>query len=108
VVAVNRDEAQLRAAVQKQLLKLGDYGVVWHHCSHPWHCSGSSGLPDLIIAGPGGLVLAELKSATGELSAPQQAWQWALSHSTCFRSVVWRPADWNNGLVTAELNSLTR
>jgi hypothetical protein len=104
VVAVN--EQQLLAAVVEQLA--GQRQLVWHHCSASFRCAGPGGLPDLVIAGPGGLVFAELKSAAGELSAGQQAWQWALhtaSSRTPFR--LWRPADWADGRIQSELALLS-
>ena len=36
-------------------------GLLWHHCAQPRRCRGPIGFPDLVIAGPGGLLLAELK-----------------------------------------------
>jgi hypothetical protein len=106
VVAVT--ERQLQADVEGQLMQLEDRGVVWHHCPDPRRCHGPRGLPDLVIAGPGGLVLAELKSADGELSAEQQAWQWALQRGRGVTSHrLWRPADLSSGRIRSQLALLS-
>ena len=102
VVAVT--EQQLLAAVAAELA--GQNRLAWHHCAASWRCAGPGGLPDLIIAGPGGLVLAELKAEHGELSAGQDAWRWALDYAgrngpRPFR--LWRPADWDSGRIQSEL-----
>jgi hypothetical protein len=105
VVAVT--EQQLLAEVVAELA--AQRKLMWHHCSASFRCSGPSGLPDLVIAGPGGLVLAELKSEFGELSAGQQAWQWALQfgrpNADWYR--LWRPADWYSGRIRSELALLS-
>jgi len=104
-----KTEQQLLAAVIAQLAAQHDR-LMWHHCTAPFRCSGPGGLPDLIIAGPGGLILAELKSAAGELSAGQDAWRWALNMGydanwAPFR--LWRPADWAAGRIQSELALLS-
>lgn len=63
------------------------------------------GFPDLVIAGPGGVIFAELKSATGETSAEQDLWLWTLRQS-CQYQVVWRPRDWMGGAIADALNQL--
>ena len=50
---------------------------------------GHKGVPDLILARNGVVILAELKSETGRLSRDQPRWQSALG--THHR--VWRPSD---------------
>lgn len=65
------------------------------------------GYPDLTIAGRGGVLFVELKSATGRLEPAQIAWrdrlleggqQWRL----------WRPADWFGQTIAIELGQLRR
>ena len=63
------------------------------------------GFPDLILAGRRGVIFAELKSATGQLSSHQHAWKWTLLAS----GQDWRlyqPADWESGLIYAELRAI--
>jgi len=51
---------------------------------------GDVGVPDLILARDGQVLLAELKSARGQPSADQELWLEALgAHAR-----LWRPADW--------------
>jgi hypothetical protein len=107
VVAVT--EEQLQHDVEELLGELERWGVVWHHCGDPRRCHGPGGLPDLIAAGPGGLLAAEMKSADGELSADQQAWGWAWSRGAIARVpeyVTLRPDDLASGLIEHRLRSL--
>jgi hypothetical protein len=63
---------------------------------------GHSGLPDLILARNGRVLLVELKSATGRVSGDQRAWlQEAGSNGR-----LWRPQHWD--LILAELQHGTR
>lgn len=51
---------------------------------------GDAGLPDLILARNGVVMLVELKSASGHLRPGQQEWLDALgAHGR-----LWRPSDW--------------
>lgn len=52
------------------------------------------GFPDLIMCRGNRLVAAELKSATGKLTAEQSDWLVALANAgvECY---VWRPSDWD-------------
>lgn len=65
------------------------------------------GFPDLVIAGPGGLLFAELKSRDGDTSAQQDGWLWMLAQG-CQWWVIWRPQDWEAGRIRAALNYLAR
>lgn len=61
-----------------------------------------SGFPDLVIAGPGGLLIRELKSATGRSTAEQTAWHVAL-RAAGVDVCVWFPDDWRLGTIQGEL-----
>ena len=50
------------------------------------------GWPDLVLAGHGRVIFAELKAEKGRLSAAQKTWLTALS-SASLEVCVWRPAD---------------
>lgn len=60
--------------------------------AHGWRTpyEGDAGLPDLILARAGVVLLAELKSATGRPTADQLAWLAAAGE----RGQLWRPQDW--------------
>lgn len=63
------------------------------------------GFPDLVLAGPSGVLFRELKSAEGRLSVEQQAWLDALA--TAGGDVaVWRPSDLFDGRIEAEIRAL--
>jgi hypothetical protein len=64
-------EAAFQAAAQDYCQALEKRGLVWHHCAEPRRCHGTRGFPDLLAAGPRGLLLAELK-APGRKRSPAQ------------------------------------
>lgn len=53
--------------------------------------SGDRGVPDLLLARRGRLILAELKSERGRLGSGQREWLDALGE----HGRLWRPADWD-------------
>ena len=53
-----------------------------------------SGWPDLVLCRPPALIVAEVKSARGRLSAAQRAWLEALGQCPGIEVYVWRPTDW--------------
>src|SRR5690606_27676425 len=68
---------------------------------------GDAGYPDLTMARRGRMVIAELKSETGELTREQAAWLEHLPrvaqeddsadrdlHAHAIEVYVWRPSDW--------------
>lgn len=63
------------------------------------------GYPDLTIAGPGGVLFRELKSATGTMSSEQREWAASLE-SAGADFAVWRPADLRTGRINSELRAL--
>lgn len=80
-------------------------GVLSHHCLDSRHCQGDRGLPDLILAGPGGLALVELKTETGESYANQDNWLWTAGLHVM--TTIWRPADLETGRIRTGLEMLT-
>lgn len=75
---------------------------------HGWRTAvqgDGKGFPDLVITGPGGVLYVELKSATGRMSAEQQAWMDALT-AAGQPVAVWRPADLGSGRIESELRTL--
>ncbi|HEY1617985.1 MAG TPA: hypothetical protein VGG25_10230 [Streptosporangiaceae bacterium] len=82
-----------------------DLGVLAHHCPTSVRCVGARGLPDLILAGQHGVIFAELKSAGGDTSAYQDDWLLTLV-TAGVRVRVWRPADWHDGRIRRELETI--
>jgi hypothetical protein len=77
-----------------------------HHCrpartATGWRTAitGHAGFPDLVLAKPGRLVVAELKSQTGRLSPEQDVWAGMLTLIPGVEAYLWRPADWLGGVV---------
>jgi len=97
-------EAELLAEVTALCDRLG---LLWHHDPDSRRTEGSAGFPDLVIAGPRGVLFRELKSAAGDTSAEQDLWGWTLTclHHHLWR--IWRPADWRLGAIRTELAALT-
>ena len=52
------------------------------------------GFPDVALARPPRLILAELKTEAGRLTAAQRRWLEALKAVTTTEAAVWRPSDW--------------
>lgn len=76
-------------------------------CYHTHNSRRSEpGFPDLVIAGPGGILFRELKTATGHITPEQDRWLALLAVSG--DAGVWRPADLYNGTIGRQLQALTR
>jgi hypothetical protein len=74
---------------------------------HPMDSRGSSsGYPDLTVAGPNGVIFAELKSAVGKLRPDQVTWRDQLLTAGA-RWHLWRPADLAAGTIAAELAAIS-
>jgi hypothetical protein len=63
------------------------------------------GFPDLVLAGRRGVIFAELKSRSGQLSSHQHGWKWTLQ-AAGQEWRLWRPADWESGDIHAELRAI--
>jgi hypothetical protein len=74
-----------------QLAKTFGWAVYHTHLSK-W---SESGWPDLALAKPPRLLLVELKSEKGKLTAGQQEWLELLGACDGVEVHVWRPSDWD-------------
>lgn len=75
------------------------YGIKWYH---PYDSRRSNkGWPDLVLCGTR-LILRELKTQVGQLTAEQQQWGERLRQAGQDWG-VWRPADLESGLILREL-----
>jgi len=81
-----------------------DLGVHAHYCRDSLRCEGATGLPDLILAGPGGVLWRELK-AGGDLDDGQRAWRDTLRKSGADWA-VWTPAAWITRQVHREMQAI--
>jgi hypothetical protein len=74
---------------------------------HPYDSRRSTpGYPDLTLCKGRRLIMAELKTATGKVSAHQQEWIDALGQiDGQLTVVVWRPDDWLDGRIEQELRA---
>jgi hypothetical protein len=73
-----------------------------------WHTAvagDGKGFPDLVLAGPGGVLFRELKSATGRLAPEQVAWIGTLNRASA-DIAVWKPVDLESGRIERELRSI--
>ena len=62
----------------------------------------SVGFPDLLLAKPGRLIAAELKTAKGKPTREQRDWLAVLSTTT--EAFVWRPSDLEDGTIARLLS----
>jgi len=80
------------AEFQRRITDFCDWlGLKWHHETDSRR--SRKGFPDLVIAGPGGAIFAELKSEKGRVSKEQQEWLDALAGAGA-EFYLWRPSDW--------------
>lgn len=78
---------------QRRITDLCDLlGLMWHHETDSRR--SKKGFPDLVIAGPNGVIFAELKSNTGKVSDAQQAWVRQINTGGG-EAWVWRPTHWD-------------
>ena len=67
----------------------------WAHY-HPWLSIHSpAGWPDLALVRPPRLILAELKTEKGKVSAHQEHWLGLLRQCPGIEVCVWRPSDFD-------------
>lgn len=81
------------------------YALKWHACGDSIRCRGQRGQPDLLIAGPGGILHRELKTGGGKLTTDQVAWSWTLRAGGADWA-VWRPIHLESGQIEAELREI--
>lgn len=93
------------AELQYQVLELCKWkGLLVYHTRDS---RGSQpGFPDLVIAGPRGLLFRELKSARGQLQPMQRQWRWMLEQAGQDWA-IWQPASLTGGRVNAELAEIS-
>lgn len=92
-------EAELQRVVAEACARL--------HLSH-YHTYDSRrsepGFPDSVIVGQR-IIYRELKSATGELKPEQRRWGARIAHAGGDWA-VWRPRDWESGVILNQLLEL--
>jgi hypothetical protein len=96
-------EAHLQAAIEAECGRLG----LLHHHNPDSRRVKSSGFPDSVIVGPGGILYRELKDKYGRLSPEQRRWGSKITRAGGDWA-VWRPADWEDGTITRQLLALAR
>jgi hypothetical protein len=80
------------AQFQKRITDYCDLlGLKWHHETDSR--KSKKGFPDLVIAGRGGVIFAELKAQKGRVTNAQADWIGAVLLGGG-RAYVWRPSDW--------------
>lgn len=83
------------------------YGVLVHHCRDSRHCDGQRGLPDVILAGPRGVLFVELKSSMHGMTSHQRTWHWMLKAAGA-QVVTWLPSHFRNGTAEAAIAAIGR
>lgn len=75
----------------------------WHHETDSR--KSKPGFPDLVIAGPGGVLFRELKKQSGRVTKDQREWLSTLTTAGA-DAAVWRPIDWESNRIYQELSAL--
>jgi hypothetical protein len=94
-------EAELEGGMRRLLRDLP--GVLWYH-THDSRRS-PSGFPDLVLAGPGGVLFRELKRQGKKPTAAQDEWLCALTDAGQDAG-VWRPDSLLDGTIALELAAI--
>ena len=99
-------EAGLQKAVL-ELAKANGWDLRYHERRGGAHWSLGSGLPDLILVRAPRMVMAELKTETGQLGPKQVQWLDALNEVSRVHGspevYVWRPSDLRDGTIASLL-----
>lgn len=90
--------AEIRSAVYER-------GLIAYH-TRDSRGSWSNGFPDLIIAGPGGVIFREVKSMRGRLTESQWTWGHRLLKAGANYD-IWRPPCWPEA-INDELDRLAK
>lgn len=78
-------------------------------CYHTHRSDRSApGFPDLCLTNGDRLIFAELKTATGKVTAEQNTWLGLLRHTGRVEVYLWRPADWDTIVSTLGQVPVTR
>lgn len=83
------------------------YGVLVHHCGDSRRCTGARGLPDVILAGPRGVLFVELKSSNHGMTTEQRNWHWMLKAGGA-QVATWLPSHFRNGNAEAQIAKIGR
>ena len=83
-------EADFQAAVVQLAELLG-----WAAYHPRYSIASASGWPDLALCRPPRLILAEVKSDTGQLTPAQEEWGALLAACPGIEYYCWRPGDWD-------------
>lgn len=105
-------EGQLQASILDLCRTLH---LLCHHCrparlgSGKWATpiSGHAGFTDLVIAGVGGVVFAELKNDVHQPTPEQMTWMGTLEEGGA-SVFLWRPKQWFDKSIEATLRSLAK
>jgi hypothetical protein len=97
------DEGTPEADLQRNvLLYAGLLGYIANHNYDSRRSGPDPGFPDLVLAGHGRLIFAELKRERGRASIAQLRWKDELTEAGV-EVYVWRPSDWSSGRIEAVL-----
>ena len=80
-----------------------DLGLLLYHTYDSRR--SAPGFPDLVIAGPGGVLFRELKTEKGRLTVHQERWGNILAASGADIG-VWRPSDLTTGRAAREMAAI--
>jgi hypothetical protein len=107
MTAKPKPSGMTEAMLQTNILELARL----HHLQ-VFHCydsrkSTGPGFPDLVLAGPGGVVYAELKNDTLQPTPEQMTWL-GMPDAGGAEAYLWRPAQWQDETIHAVLARLAK
>ena len=104
-VAAAMSENRGRDSLDARIRRLcEDLGLLRYHVFDARR--SAPGFPDLVIAGPRGVLFRELKTQRGKVTPEQQRWLDALT-AAGQNAAVWRPASLLSGAIAAELTAIS-
>lgn len=88
------------AEFERQVKQLAaTFGYSYYHTWRSIH--SPAGFPDCVLAKPGRLIFAELKSEKGKMSDAQNEWIDVLYQAGA-ETYIWRPGDWEKIVKTLQ------
>lgn len=102
VIAARMTEAEVMEAVRGQCASLGLLAFHVRDSRRSW----GPGFPDLVIAGPGGVLFREAKNERNSLSPDQRRWGSVLTRAGADWA-PWRPRDLVSGVIAEQLAAIS-
>ena len=101
LIAARMSETELMEEIRGQCSELGLLAYHDHDSRRSW----GPGFPDLVVAGPRGVIFRECKDMRNSLSPDQRKWRNVLEAGGA-NWELWRPAHLAEGVIARELAAI--